>query len=155
MSEPMRPFPMVKYLAQYIGFALLVLVVMMLLSLLVRIAVPETIGYALIIFVVLLVGQSIARNERRELTRGERARFATWASLLMTILSAFISAAVLFFMGFPLASIAMLPHSHPLVLVSFATTLVLTWLMTYFALGVFIRQVLKLLAKRDQSAAKQ
>ena len=155
MSEPTRPFPMIKYLAQYIGFALLVMVVTAALMLFLRIAVPETFGYAMIILVVLLVGQSIARNERRELTRGERARFATWASLLMTILSALISAAVLFSMGFPLASIAMLPHSYPLVFVSFATTFVLTWLMTYFAFGVFIRQMLKLLAKRDQSAAKQ
>lgn len=155
MTDPANPFPMLRYVLQFVAFSVLIVAAMLAVSLISWIGLPPSSGIAALFLAVFFVAMNIARRERRVPTRRECMWFATWASLVVNGLSVLLLAATLAALSGSLAMLAPFLQETAVLLVSFGFGLVLTWLITYFTLGAFVRLGLKQLAKQEQSAPKQ
>lgn len=159
--DQMRPFPMGKYLLQFMGISIAIAVAVIAFTMITGIDTPSSMGIISLVATLAAVSQSVAKNEGRELTKGERVRFATWSSLLSLALSVAMFLIMMALAGVPLNSAGIaaafgetdIPMGILLALLAFG--FVVTWVITYFAMGFTVRQALKRQAKQAQSAAKQ
>lgn len=140
-----RPLAMGKYLLQFLGITLAIWIVLGLVVAFTSITLPNSMGVLAVMAALAPVAQSMARNEGRVLTRGERAKFALLGSLSITVL-----AAASWFADFALRGLRLPAGSQgpqlaageitPLVIALAAPiALVVGWLVIYFGLGFMVR----------------
>ena len=135
-----RPLAMGKYLLQFMGITLAIWIVLGLVVAFTSITLPNSMGIVAVMAALAPVAQSMATNERRELTKGERAKFALLGSLCLTVMAAASWFADFALGGSPPAGGDITPF---VIAVAAPIALVVGWLVIYFSLGFMVRSWVK------------
>ncbi len=149
------PAPLARYLWQFTGLFVLLTALAIAVPYIFNFDLPSATAIIVVMASAAAVGQNFARKEGRAMAKGERLRFAnlgTLISMVLTLGTIFLS---LFFLigSFSPAVIAQsmgLTELPPLWLLALlqAVAALITWLVLYFGLGFFSKQMVKQMNKR-------
>ena len=149
------PAPLARYILQLIGIAGLLIAISIAVSIFFNFDLPRSTDIIALIASTAAVGQSFARKQGRAMAKGERLRFANLGTLISVALTWGIIFLALFFLigSFSPTVIAQgmgLTKLPPLWLLALlqAVAALITWLVLYFGLGFFGRQMVKQMKKK-------
>jgi hypothetical protein len=137
-----------KYIWQYVVSYILCSVIVAAITYIIDIEVPSSMGIITLMVSASYPMQTFVRTEQRVMTKGERSRFAAWAtaaSLALTAVTVFVMCLYYGVSVSDLIEYAEIPF-WLMALVGFIAV-VLSWVVVYFGSGFMGNQALKQLKK--------